>query len=105
MDPARELEQDLGRRVRAVRLARDLTQQQVADRANVSVGALKHLESGAGATIRTLVRVLRALDQTSWLDALSPPAPTFSPLEALRTQQRQQAEAARPRRASRRTGT
>lgn len=102
MDPTDDLQHDLGRRLRAVRLARNLTQVELAERANVSLGALKHLESGAGATVRTLVRVLRALESLSWLDALHAPATTFSPLEALRAQQRATAEAARPRRARRR---
>lgn len=82
-----ELEKHLGERLRAVRLAERLSQQELADRANVSVGALKHLEHGQGATVRTFVRVLSALDRADLIDALSPPAPTFSPLELLAQQQ------------------
>jgi transcriptional regulator with XRE-family HTH domain len=76
-----ELEQELGRRVRALRRERGLTQQQVADLANTSVGAVKHLESGQGATTRTLVRVLRALEAESWLSTLFTPRTTFNPLD------------------------
>ena len=89
------LEQTLGRNVRAVRLARRLTQLEVAERANISLGAVKHLESGAGATTTTLVKVLRALGAEPWLDTLAPPAPAaaFDPLQLL--QQRQQQAAAK----------
>jgi transcriptional regulator with XRE-family HTH domain len=75
------LEEELGRQVRALRRSRGLTQQQVADLANTSVGALKHLESGQGATTRTLVRVLRALEAESWLSTLFVPRATFNPLD------------------------
>ena len=54
-----ELETVVGGRIRSLRLGQGLTQVEVAERANVSVGALKHLESGAGATVHTMVKVLR----------------------------------------------
>ena len=58
-----ELEKVIGGRIRSLRIGESLTQAEVAETANVSLGALKHLESGAGATVRTLVKVLRALGQ------------------------------------------
>lgn len=76
-------EAELGRRLRALRLDRTFTQQELADRANVSLGAVKHLEQGAGATTTTLAKVVRALGQEGWVDALAPPAATFSPLKLL----------------------
>ena len=76
-----ELERLLGEQVRSVRRARRLTQQQVADRANTSLGAVKNLEAGHGATTRTLARVLRALDADDWLGTLRAPASTFNPLD------------------------
>ncbi|MGD9794741.1 MAG: helix-turn-helix domain-containing protein [Acidimicrobiia bacterium] len=88
-----ELERNLGAGVRALRIGARLTQVELADRANVSVGALKHLESGAGATITTLVKVLRALDADDWLGTLSPPA-TFDPM-ALLEQRRKEVRAAK----------
>ncbi|MGH9110035.1 MAG: helix-turn-helix domain-containing protein [Acidimicrobiales bacterium] len=78
-----ELEGTLGRSLRAVRIARRLTQAELADLANVSVGALKHLESGAGATTTTLVKVVRALGEERWLDRLAPAPAPFNPLELL----------------------
>ena len=41
-----ELEQRLGERLRALRIQRDLTQAELAEAANVSLGALKRLERG-----------------------------------------------------------
>jgi transcriptional regulator with XRE-family HTH domain len=91
-----ELEELLGRNVRATRIAQDLTQVELADRANVSLGSVKSLENGRGSTIATLVKVVRALDQQSWIDALRPPSRAFNPLDLLEAQER------RPRRPSER---
>lgn len=98
-----ELEQVLGGRIRALRAARRLTQMELADRANVSVGALKHLESGAGATTATLVKVLGALGEQRWIDTLGPAPEAFNPLQVLEARQRA-ARSARPTRVRRRRG-
>lgn len=97
-----ELEQKLGDNVRAVRIARRLTQAELADRANVSLGAVRHLEGAKGATTTTLVKVLHALDREGWLDALAPPAAPFNPLELLESRQKQGRRATQPQRVRRR---
>lgn len=79
MDDA-SLEERLGAAVRAKRIAIGLTRKDLAAAANVSTGALAHLENGEGATVRTLVRAVSALGATGWLDQLHAPSPTFSPL-------------------------
>lgn len=84
------MERTLGDNVRAVRLSRRLTQTALAERANVSLGALKHLEQGSGATTRTLVKVLRALSAEDWLATLAPPAEPFDPMKMLEARQRQE---------------
>jgi transcriptional regulator with XRE-family HTH domain len=87
-------ERMLGERMRALRIDRGLSQRELARVANVSVGAVQHLESGAGATVRTLMRALDALEAEGWLASLEVPAVAFSPLAA-----------AREERASRRAAT
>lgn len=78
-----QLERELGQKVRQARRAAGHTQQQLADLANVSVGTVKNLEAGAGSTITTLVRVLRALGREQWIETLYVEAPTFNPLDLL----------------------
>lgn len=90
-----ELERTLGRNVRALRAARSLTQAELASRANVSLGALKHLEQGAGATVGTLVKVLRALDAEEWIDTLGPGRAPFNPLDLLAATKRESAKSTR----------
>lgn len=99
-----QLERELGHRIRALRATARLTQLELAELANVSVGALQHLESGAGATTGTLVKVLRALGRERWIDSLGPTPDAFNPLRALEARE-QQAAARSPRVRHRRTRT
>ena len=91
-----EWEAELGNHLRALRLRMDLDQRQLAARAGVGLNAVKNLESGKGATVRSLIRVLRALDRTDWLSALAPQV-TVSPLQVLKAKHpRQRAARRRP---------
>lgn len=78
-----EMEAALGEQLKALRLSRNLDQKSVAERAGVSVRALRSLEAGAGSTIKTLVSVLRALGRQGWLDTVAP-VPTVNPLTLTR---------------------
>lgn len=78
-----EWEAHLGDQVRRARIDASLRQDELADRAGVSVGAVRGLEQGAGSSLKTLVRVARALDRDDWLEAFAP-APGVEPLELLR---------------------
>ncbi|MGH9090113.1 MAG: helix-turn-helix domain-containing protein [Acidimicrobiales bacterium] len=84
-----DLEATLGERFRTLRLSRRLTQAELAERANVSLGALKHLETGAGVTTATLTKVVRALGQERWIEDLAP-APAFNPLDLLEARERRE---------------
>ena len=78
-----ELEQRLGEQLRALRIRAELDQVQLAALAGVGLSAVKSLENGKGSTLKTLVRVVRALGCTSWLDALAPQV-SVSPLQLMR---------------------
>lgn len=79
-----EWEVELGLAVRRVRKQAGLTQQQLARAANVSLSSVQNLERGGGSSLRTLVRVARALGRESWLGGFAPPEPTISPLAVLK---------------------
>ena len=85
-----EIAAGLGERLRALRLAADLTQAVVADKAGVSERSLRDLEAGQGSTVQTLVRVLKALGADDVIDALAP-RPAVSPLQLLKHKSRQRA--------------
>ncbi len=81
--------QELGTGLRLRRMRAELTQEDLARLAGVSEGALKHLESGTGANLTSLVKVVRALGCEDWLAALTPPPqPAVSPLQVLREQRK-----------------
>lgn len=90
-----ELEGQLGTRLRELRILKNLDQKSLAESAGVSVNAIKHLESGRGARVTSLIKVLRALNRTDWLDALAPMV-SISPMQMLKSANRE------PRRARRR---
>jgi transcriptional regulator with XRE-family HTH domain len=77
-----EWEAVIGAEVRAARIAANVDQSELAKRADVSLGAVKNLEVGRGSSLKTLVRVVRALGRADWLDSLAPPI-TVSPLAML----------------------
>ena len=56
---------------------------------------MKNLESGKGANVKTLLKVLRALERIDWLQTLSP-AVSISPLRMLKTK-RMRKRAYKPR--------
>jgi transcriptional regulator with XRE-family HTH domain len=93
---ATEWEQLLGAHLRELRLLKNLDQQSLAERAGVSLNAIKHLEGGKGARVHSLIKTLRALERVDWLDALAPTV-SISPMLLLRRGSRE------PRRARRRT--
>ena len=90
-----ELEQILGSQLRELRLLKNIDQISLAEKAGVSLNAIKHLESGKGARVNSLVKVLRALDRVDWLDTLAPTV-SISPMQMLKSGSRE------PKRARRR---
>lgn len=82
-----EWEKLVGANVRQARFQANLSMRELAALADVSLGALNNLESGSGTTLRTLVRVVRALDRADWLLALAPEV-GVSPMQMLRERQR-----------------
>jgi transcriptional regulator with XRE-family HTH domain len=77
-------ERQVGEQVRRLRLDRGLDQLELARRADLSPSTVQSLEAGRGSTLRTLVRVLRALGADDALGTLAP-ASAVSPLDVLRS--------------------
>src|SRR6201992_609349 len=66
------LQEQLGSRLRALRLSQNESQEALARRAGVGKATLQRLEEGRSGTIVTLLRVLRALDLDN-VEARVPP--------------------------------
>lgn len=69
----------LGESLRQVRLHKNIDQKTLAEQAGVSVGAVKNLESGSGASLKTLISVARVLKLEQGLLNMAP-IPTINPL-------------------------
>ncbi len=89
-----ELAQAIGENIRSLRLQKNITQQALAAQAGACLSALRHLESGQGANLGTLIRVVRALGKQEWLQALAPRI-TINPLHMTPSAARQPARARR----------
>jgi transcriptional regulator with XRE-family HTH domain len=73
----------IGERLARLRLAKNLTQQQLAEQAGLSLRTVQRLELGETATqLSGFIRVCRVLGIVAGLDALLP-AQTASPMEQL----------------------
>jgi len=78
-----EWEMTLGRHLRDLRLRQNVDQRRLAEQAGVALNVVKNLETGKGATVTSLVKVLRALGRADWMDSLAP-AVSISPLQMLK---------------------
>lgn len=94
-DPA--LLRDLGRRMKMRRLAKNLSQSQVAEAAGLGRSTICALEKGDTTTVLSLVQVLRVLGALEDLENLVPDMGP-SPLEVLKTKRRTRQRASGTRR-------
>ena len=79
---SQDWEQLIGEQIKTLRIRRNLKQDELAARANVSKSALFSLENGKGSSLKTLSLVLNALGETAWLERLAPEV-TVSPIQML----------------------
>jgi len=79
-----ELQIELGRRLRQLRLSRNVDQKTLAEKAGIARAALQNLEAGRGSSVQTLLRTLKALNYLEGIEALAP-EPTVNPLSLLKT--------------------
>lgn len=85
----REIQEVLGQRLRALRKARGMSQQEAAERADLARSTVHEAEAGKNPTLNTLVRLLRVYGRLGALDTFIP-EPTISPMERLRERKAKQ---------------
>lgn len=79
----REILGSLGERLRALRKARGITQQEAAERAGLARSTVHEAERGDNATLLTLIRLLRVYGRLGALESFVPEA-EVSPMARLR---------------------
>ncbi|MFZ6723307.1 helix-turn-helix domain-containing protein [Undibacterium sp. Ji49W] len=84
-----EYEITLGEHVRQLRLQKNMDRETLSSQAGISLTAIKNLEGGKGATVKTLLKVLRALGRIDWIQSLAPVA-SINPLLMVNTKSARQ---------------
>jgi transcriptional regulator with XRE-family HTH domain len=79
---SKQIEQALCGQIRAIRLSRNITQEQLANDAGLSLWTISNLERGQGVSLDTFIRVLMALGIQQNLAALLPD-PSIRPMERI----------------------
>jgi len=88
--------EELGQRLRQIRLSRNLTQEQMAGEAGITPPTVNKLEHGKPVQLLTLIRVMRVLGMLDELD-VAIPAAAPSPVDQLRRRRRARQRASSPR--------
>jgi putative transcriptional regulator len=78
------IEEELGRRIRMLRLRKNVTQKELAEAAALSLNVIKSLESGSG-KLSSLIAVLRELGALDHLNSFIP-EPAISPIQLAKMQ-------------------
>jgi len=78
------IEEEIGSRIRALRLRKNITQKELAEATALSLNVIKSLESGRG-KLSTLIAVLRELGTLDHLDSFIP-EPSISPIQLAKMQ-------------------
>ena len=81
-------EREIGSRVRRLRKQNGMSQQDLADRANISRSAVKYLESGVGSSLATFINVARAFDLDESIDRIFTEISELSPLAIIESHRR-----------------
>lgn len=94
---SKQIEQALCEHIQKIRLSRNITQEQLAKEAGLSLKTIGNLERGQGVSLDTFIRVLIALSIQQNLAALLPD-PTIRPMERIESggTERQRARPEKP---------
>lgn len=87
---------ELGRRIKTLRLRKNITQKELAEATTLSLNTIKSLESGTG-KLSTVIAVLRELDVLDQINNFIP-EPSISPLQLAKMQGKQRERASGGRR-------
>jgi transcriptional regulator with XRE-family HTH domain len=65
--PFESLPVEIGKLIQKMRVAKQLTQKDLAQKANISLKAVKNLEEGKGANLNSFLSVLYAMEESKYL--------------------------------------
>ena len=89
-----QIETRLCSRLEAIRLSKNISQNELAENAGLSRRTISRMENGQGVSFDTFIRVMRALDLTDHLEALLPDHGIL-PIERVKERRRPRVRASR----------
>lgn len=78
--PYDEWELFLGDQLKQMRLRKNMSQVEVAERLGISHNTVARIERGKGSSLETFIRLLQLYDKAQWLETLAPQA-SISPIQ------------------------
>ena len=91
-------EKTIGETIRRLRIRKSIPLEDVAERANLSPISVRSLELGRGSTLSTMLKVLKAIDETGFIQDWAERSNETSPMQALRASRSLASEPKRVRR-------
>lgn len=89
----REILETIGKRLRALRTARGMSQKEAAERADLARSTVHEAEAGQNPTLNTLIRLLRVYGRLGALESFIP-EPVISPMDRLRERKAREGDGA-----------
>lgn len=91
----RRIEEEIGERIQRARLLKNLTQKGLAEKAGLSRGAISKIERGQGATLSSLIEIMRVLGILDSFEQIFP-STQLSPLEIVKLEGKKRKRASSP---------
>jgi len=89
-----EIIRDIGKRLKALRLSKNITQESLSKKTGLNRVTISKIERGQKTSLFSLIQILRGLDELQRLDSIIP-GETFSPLQIARLKSMQRKRASR----------
>lgn len=89
-----EIIRDIGKRLKALRLRKNITQESLSKKTGLNRVTISKIERGQKTSLFSLIQILRGLDELQRLDSIIP-GETVSPLQLARLQSMQRKRASR----------
>lgn len=72
---SKQIQSEIGTRVKDLRIAQEMTQAQLAEKSGVSLRTISNLEAGKDVSLSTFIEVLRTLNMLENINAVIPEQP------------------------------
>ena len=68
----KEWEEYIGEQLKALRIRKNMSQEELASRIGVSKPTINRIENGKGSSLATFIKVVQIVGQEGWLESLAP---------------------------------